>query len=104
MTGTLNMADLAEKMPLLPPGDAALIRVAAVLLLLVFAIKGALVPLHFWLPATYANAPGPVAALFAVMTKVGAYAVIRVLYADLSAPTRRRPGRWSPTSCCRRRS
>ena len=48
------------------------------LLLLVFAIKGALVPLQFWLPATYARAPGPVAALFAVMTKVGAYAVIRV--------------------------
>ncbi|MGB8815099.1 MAG: proton-conducting transporter membrane subunit, partial [Paracoccaceae bacterium] len=62
----------------LPAGDAALIRVAAVLLMLVFAIKGALVPLHFWLPGTYAHAPGPVAALFAVMTKVGAYAVIRV--------------------------
>jgi multicomponent K+:H+ antiporter subunit D len=78
VTGTLNMADLAAKMPLLPPGDTALIRVAAVLLLLVFAIKGALVPLQFWLPVTYAHAPGPVAALFAVMTKVGAYAVIRV--------------------------
>ena len=45
--------------------------------MLVFAVKGALVPLQFWLPGTYANAPGPVAALFAVMTKVGAYAVIR---------------------------
>ncbi len=78
VTGTLNMADLAVKVAILPEGDAALIRVAAVLLLLVFAIKGALVPLHFWLPGTYANAPGPVAALFAIMTKVGAYAVIRV--------------------------
>ncbi|HSF65500.1 MAG TPA: monovalent cation/H+ antiporter subunit D [Paracoccaceae bacterium] len=78
VTGTLNMADLAVKIPELPPGDAALIRVAGVLLLLVFAIKGALVPLHFWLPGTYAMAPGPVAALFAVMTKVGAYAVIRL--------------------------
>jgi multicomponent K+:H+ antiporter subunit D len=78
VTGTLNMADLAEKIAILPPGDAALIRVAGVLMLLVFAIKGALVPLQFWLPGTYANAPGPVAALFAVMTKVGAYAVIRV--------------------------
>jgi multicomponent K+:H+ antiporter subunit D len=36
------------------------------------------VPLHFWLPSTYAEAPGPVAALFAVMTKVGAYAILRV--------------------------
>jgi multicomponent K+:H+ antiporter subunit D len=78
VAGTLNMADLAAKLPLLPTGDTALIRVAAILLLLVFAIKGALVPLQFWLPVTYANAPGPVAALFAVMTKVGAYAVIRV--------------------------
>ena len=77
VTGTLNMADLAVKLPLLPEGDYALMRVAAVLLMLVFAIKGALVPLHFWLPATYANAPGVVAALFAVMTKVGAYAALR---------------------------
>ena len=78
VTGTLNLADLAGKVAQLPPGDAALIRVAGVLLLAVFGIKAALVPLHFWLPATYANAPGPVAALFAVMTKVGAYAVLRV--------------------------
>ena len=77
VTGTLNLADLAQKLPTLPPGDAALLRVAAVMLLLVFAIKGALVPLQFWLPGTYANAPGVVAALFAIMTKVGAYATIR---------------------------
>jgi multicomponent K+:H+ antiporter subunit D len=77
VTGTLNMADLALKLPDLPPGDAALLRVSAVMLILVFAIKGALVPLHFWLPATYANAPGVVAALFAIMTKVGAYATLR---------------------------
>lgn len=76
-TGTLNMADLAVKLPALPEGDAALLRTAAVLLILVFAIKGALVPLHFWLPATYANAPGVTAALFAIMTKVGAYATLR---------------------------
>lgn len=77
VTGTLNMADLAAKLPGLPEGDAALLRVTAVLLILVFAIKGALVPLQFWLPGTYANAPGVVAAMFAVMTKVGAYAVLR---------------------------
>ncbi len=89
VTGTLNMADLAAKLPNLPEGDAALIRVAGVMLLMVFAIKGALVPLHTWLPATYAQAPGPVSALFAVMTKVGAYAVIRcytlIFPADLPA-------------------
>jgi multicomponent K+:H+ antiporter subunit D len=77
VTGTLNMADLAVKLPALPEGDAALLRVAAVMLFLVFAIKGALVPLQFWLPGTYANAPGLVAAMFAVMTKIGAYATLR---------------------------
>lgn len=78
VTGTLNMADLALRVGAMPAEDAALIRVAAMLLLLVFAIKAALVPLHFWLPSTYAEAPAPVAALFAVMTKVGAYAILRV--------------------------
>jgi multicomponent K+:H+ antiporter subunit D len=77
VTGTLNMADMAGKVAALPEGDAALMRAAAVLLMMVFAIKGALMPLHFWLPGTYANAPGPVAALFAIMTKVGAYAILR---------------------------
>ncbi|NHB75299.1 monovalent cation/H+ antiporter subunit D [Rhodobacter calidifons] len=77
VTGTLNIADLAAKLPDLPQGDAAMLRVTAVLLILVFAIKGALVPLQFWLPGTYANAPGVVAAMFAVMTKVGAYATLR---------------------------
>lgn len=77
-TGTLNMADLAMRVQLIDPAETVGIRVAAVLLLLVFAIKAALVPLHFWLPSSYAEAPGPVAALFAIMTKVGAYAIIRV--------------------------
>jgi multicomponent K+:H+ antiporter subunit D len=78
VTGTLNMADLAERVAALPADDTALIRVAAVLLLLVFAIKAAVLPLHFWLPASYSNAPGPVAALFAIMTKVGAYSILRM--------------------------
>ncbi|SEN17683.1 multisubunit potassium/proton antiporter, PhaD subunit [Loktanella fryxellensis] len=76
-TGTLNLADLAVRVAALDPADSAGIRVAAVLLLMVFAVKAALLPLHFWLPGSYAAAPGPVAALFAVMTKVGAYCIIR---------------------------
>ncbi|ABF64273.1 NADH dehydrogenase (quinone) [Ruegeria sp. TM1040] len=78
VTGTLNLADLAQRVAELPAEDSALIRVGAVMLLLVFAIKASLLPLHFWLPASYANAPAPVAALFAIMTKVGAYAILRV--------------------------
>lgn len=77
-TGTLNIADLALRAAEIPPEEAALVRVAAMLLMIVFAVKAALFPVQFWLPATYANAPAPVAALFAIMTKVGAYAIIRV--------------------------
>ena len=77
-TGTLNMADLAERVRMIDAEETVGIRVAAVLLLMVFAIKAALVPLHFWLPSSYAEAPAPVAALFAIMTKVGAYSIIRV--------------------------
>lgn len=77
-TGTLNMADLSVRVAQIDPGGDVGIRVAAVLLLGVFAVKAAIVPLQFWLPSSYAEAPGPVAALFAVMTKVGAYAIIRV--------------------------
>jgi multicomponent K+:H+ antiporter subunit D len=77
-TGTLNIADLAVKLAEMPAEEAALVRVAAILLMIVFALKAALFPLQFWLPGTYANAPAPVAALFAIMTKVGVYAILRV--------------------------
>jgi multicomponent K+:H+ antiporter subunit D len=78
LAGTLNFADLAVKLPALPEWDAGLARAAALLLLVVFGVKAALLPLGFWLPETYASTPGPVAALFAIMTKVGIYAIIRV--------------------------
>lgn len=77
-TGSLNMADLAQRVQAIGPDATSTIRVAAVLLLLVFAVKAALTPLQFWLPSSYAEAPAPVAALFAIMTKVGAYSIIRV--------------------------
>lgn len=78
VAGTLNMADLAVKVPQLAAANQGLLQAGALLLLLVFCVKAALVPVHFWLPGTYANAPAPVAALFAIMTKVGAYCVIRL--------------------------
>ncbi|MFG1363067.1 monovalent cation/H+ antiporter subunit D [Xanthobacter versatilis] len=78
VTGTLNMADLAVKVPQVAEADAALLKTGALLLFLVFATKAALVPLHWWLPATYAGTSAPAAALFMIMTKVGAYAIIRV--------------------------
>ncbi|MRX51931.1 monovalent cation/H+ antiporter subunit D [Paracoccus sp. S-4012] len=76
-TGTLNMADIGVKAAAIE--HDGLVRIGAGMLMVVFAIKAALVPLHIWLPATYERAPGPVAALFAVMTKVGVYAILRSL-------------------------
>lgn len=78
VAGTLNLADLARNLRVLPEADAALARAAGLLLLAVFGLKAALLPLYFWVPGTYACAPAPVAALFAIMTKVGVYAIVRV--------------------------
>jgi multicomponent K+:H+ antiporter subunit D len=78
VAGTLNFADLAVKLAVLPDWNAGLARAAALLLLVVFAVKAALLPLGFWLPETYSATPGPVAALFAIMTKVGIYAILRL--------------------------
>ena len=78
ITGTLNLAHLAERVAVVRAEDVGLVRAAGLLLLGVFSIKAALFPLYLWLPAVYSNAPAPVAALFAIMTKVGIYAIIRV--------------------------
>jgi multicomponent K+:H+ antiporter subunit D len=78
VTGALNMAHLSVRIAELPSMDAALIRAAGLLLLVVFALKAAVMPLYFWLPSAYANATAPVAALFAIMTKVGVYCIVRV--------------------------
>ena len=78
VVGTLNMADLAVRIPQLAPQDVALAHSAGLVLLIVFAIKSALLPLGLWLPGTYAAATAPVAALFAIMTKVGVYSILRV--------------------------
>lgn len=89
VTGTLNMADFAVRLPAVAAGDSALLHCGLALLLVVFGIKSAAVPFHFWLPGTYANTSGPVAALFSIMTKVGAYAILRVVtlaYGDLAGP------------------
>lgn len=76
--GTLNIADMAEKVALLPADDLMLVKSGGLMLMIVFALKAAVLPLQFWLPATYASASAPVAALFAVMTKIGVYALLRV--------------------------
>jgi len=76
--GTLNMADMQQKAAHIPAADVQLAKAGAMLLLVVFGLKSAMLPLHFWLPRAYAVAPAPVAALFAIMTKVGVYSLWRV--------------------------
>jgi multicomponent K+:H+ antiporter subunit D len=85
VTGTLNMADMGRRIAALDPADLPLAHTGGLLLFLVFGLKAAIAPLYFWLPSAYAAASGPVAALFAVMTKLGIYAIVRV-YTQVFGP------------------
>jgi len=78
LTGTLNMADLALRVAEVEGDEAAVLQAGALILLVVFGFKAALLPLSQWLPSAYASACAPVAALFAIMTKVGIYGIVRV--------------------------
>ncbi len=81
LLGTLNMADIMRVAPLASP--AAMAGIAA-LLLLAFGMKAAAFPLNAWLPASYHTPPAAISALFAgLLTKVGAYALLRALVAIL---------------------
>ncbi len=81
LLGTLNMADIMGVAPLANP--AAMTGIAA-LLLLAFGMKAAAFPLNAWLPAAYHTPPAAISALFAaLLTKVGAYALLRALVAVL---------------------
>ena len=95
--GSLNMVDVARILPTLPAEQFAMAQSAAMILLIVFGIKAAIVPLSFWLPNTYAAASPPVAALFAIMTKVGLYGILRVngtIFAAASASANAQLSSW----------
>ena len=78
-TGSLNMADLAKLLPNLYGSKVILVGFSFFMVGL--ALKMALFPLHVWLPDAYTHAPSSVSALLApLMTKVGAYVLIRVIY------------------------
>ncbi|MDI4637053.1 MULTISPECIES: monovalent cation/H+ antiporter subunit D [Halomonadaceae] len=88
-TGTLNMTHMSVRLAELESERAGLVSAGALLLLVVFGLKAAILPLYFWLPRAYASAPAPVAALFAIMTKVGIYAILRVyslIFGDQAGP------------------
>ncbi len=78
VTGTLTMADLAAKVALVPVGDRGLLYAGAAILAVAFLIKAAIWPLNAWLVPAYMATSAPVAALFALMTKVGIYALLRL--------------------------
>ncbi|AKV09392.1 MULTISPECIES: monovalent cation/H+ antiporter subunit D [Pseudomonas] len=78
VTGTLNMADLALKIPLVPEADRGLLHAGAAILAVAFLAKAGMWPLNFWLVPAYSSASAPVAAMFAIMTKVGVYTLLRL--------------------------
>lgn len=79
VTGSLNIADLTHILPKLY--HSKVILVAFAFFLVGVSIKMALFPLHVWLPDAYTYAPSTVSALLApLMTKVGAYVMIRVMF------------------------
>jgi len=79
MTGTLNMADLAERIP--EVADTRAVRAAFGFIMIGLALKLALFPLHRWLPGAYANAPSAVTVfLAATATKVAVYVMLRMVF------------------------
>jgi multicomponent K+:H+ antiporter subunit D len=88
--GTLSMADIAAKLPLVAASDRGLLHAGAAILAVAFLIKAAMWPLNSWLVPAYTAASAPVAALFAVMTKVGIYVLLRLwtlLFSAESGPS-----------------
>lgn len=78
VTGTLNMAELAARLSQPSLVNRHLVDAGAALLAVAFLIKAAAWPLNFWLVPTYRAATPPAAAIFAVLTKVGVYALVRL--------------------------
>lgn len=85
--GTLSMADIAEKLALVPARDRGLLHAGAAILAVAFLIKAAIWPLNAWLVPAYTATSAPVAALFALMTKLGIYVLLRLWTLLFSAAT-----------------
>ena len=79
ITGTLNMAELHERIAALQQTHPASVNAVGMTLAVAFAIKAALFPLYFWLPASYHVPSAATCAIFAaLLTKVGLYSLVRV--------------------------
>ncbi|HZW20299.1 monovalent cation/H+ antiporter subunit D [Noviherbaspirillum sp.] len=77
-TGTLNMADLAVRLPHAGAHQLPLLQAGAAILAIAFLVKSAMWPLGFWLPTTYSAASPPVAAMLVLTTKIGPFVILRV--------------------------
>jgi multicomponent Na+:H+ antiporter subunit D len=78
LTGSLNMADVAVRLPAIADSPATILALA--LFTTGFLLKAALFPLHFWLPGAHSAAPGPVSALLsALVVKLGVIGLLRIL-------------------------
>ena len=78
VTGTLNMADLSQRIALVNDSDRMLLESGAAILGVAFLVKAGMWPLNFWLTPTYSAAVAPVAAVFAILSKVGIYVLLRL--------------------------
>lgn len=78
VTGTLNMAQLSQIIPVLAESERPFLHAGAAIMGLAFLVKAGIWPLSFWLPTTYMAGAAPVAAMFAIMTKVGIYVIMRL--------------------------
>ncbi|MDW6023067.1 monovalent cation/H+ antiporter subunit D [Mesorhizobium sp. BAC0120] len=78
VAGTLNMADLALRLPGVPAENRMLLEAGAAILGVAFLVKAGMWPLCFWLPSAYLAAAAPVAAIFVLLTKVGFYVLLRL--------------------------
>lgn len=76
--GTLSMADVARKLPLVPDADRGLLHLGFAILSVAFLVKAAMWPLNAWLVPAYSAASAPVAACFVLLTKVGVYVLLRL--------------------------
>ncbi len=79
-TGTLNMAQLSMMMPVLPEARLPMFQAGAAIMALAFLIKAGIWPMSFWLPTAYMAGAAPVAAMFAIMTKIGVYVILRLSF------------------------
>ena len=78
VVGTLNMADLAAKIPQVSAIDRPLLHAGCAILGVAFLAKAAMWPLNFWLVPAYSSASAPSGAIFALLTKVGIYVLLRL--------------------------